>query len=260
MKKLLLSIFWLLFWLISFCSADLVQCADEDWCPVDFSSCVNSITIVLSWDYSDPLYIYPYQDEYSVYTEIESYSNTPITLDEYSCWFYIYNNKWSTINVNWSEYVAPVPEITVFYDYWHSSTTITCNWDNSIFINSMAVNSWVTFTPFFNINYIDQDNQIITESYNKDLLYLTDWKFHKSYTWENLWVLSVVSDSESSFSGYLPTFDVTWNITQLDTWNVFNNFAENSLGVLLSNVPNYIQYVIMFMLLLFVLWIFRKLR
>ena len=265
MKKLLISIFWIFFWLSSFCSALTIQdpevCVLYTW-NIDWPDSVtfqdwnvsNAWSYVLAWNYDltnwfpDMAILTQYWWEFSLDFYEESY---------YYYAMMLFPSEWCSQSWWWSS----SSDITVFYDYGLSSSVIECDWNNSIYINSLAYISWTTFSPFFNINYVDQDNQIITNSYNKDMLYLSGWKFHKTYTWDdNKWILSVVNNFESSFTWYLPTFDVTWNITEIDTWNVFNNFAENSLTVLLSNIPNYIQYVIMFALLLFVLWIFRRLR
>lgn len=174
--------------------------------------------------------------------------------------FFMYSIYWSCDYLWW--WSSSSSDIIVYYNNWQT-TSISCNWDNIITIDWLSTMSSIsTFTPYFNINYTDQNNQILTESYSNNILYLSGWQYLKTYTWwsNNDWVLNLQSNWDNWFTGYLPTFNVTWNITEIDTWNVFNNFAENSLTVLLSNIPNYIQYVIMFALLLFVLWIFRKLR
>ena len=169
--------------------------------------------------------------------------------------------EYTRTKLYWDTISQPIT-IDVFYDYDNSHQTIICNWDNSIHINSLSnYNNWV-FTPYFNIFYSDQDNQVLTESYSKQLLIL-NWKYNKTYTWwnDNYWVLTPEGVSESVFSWYLPVFDVTWGINDVSTsWNIFNNFAENSLKFTLSNIPSYIQYVILLFVLFFILGFIRKFR
>lgn len=158
--------------------------------------------------------------------------------------------------------VAPVSAYNVTIHYNWITEVISVNWQTWVFLvwNWSENNDYYTFDwgyTYTDVYYMDWYWKNKTERVINDLYF--NWDYTVSYTWNQYTLLSN-NQCWDSFTGYLPTFDVTWNITELDTWNVFNNFAENSLGVLLSNIPNYIQYVIMFMLLLFVLWIFRKLR
>ena len=172
----------------------------------------------------------------------------------------------ATIWFDYSWWSCPEPEpssINVFYNNDNSSSSIVCDWDNAIYIDWLStITDTNTFTPYYNINYRDEDNQLLTESYSKSILYLSGWTFKKTYTWNNDWVLNNLWISkDSSFSWYLPTFDITGWITNVtDSWNIFNNFAENGFKVLLSNIPSYIQYVIMILLLFFIIWIVKKIR
>ena len=144
----------------------------------------------------------------------------------------------------------------VFAEYF------SCNLENTIQVNwNVIQNEDISITPYINIYYYDEDNQYISWQYLLSDLYL-DWNFKKTYTWwsNNYWILTPVVYEEEIQQIYTPTFEITWNITEIDTWNVFNNFAENSMSVLLSNIPSYIQYVIIIMLFLFIIWIIRRFR
>lgn len=245
------------------------------WVDNDYiiSSSTDSLFYEQIWcaPVSSPVTLNPWSYTFNIQ---KSFGNVNY-FDWDSCidWFYTFDN-WDIFSISmpclgmyfywlWYDLVSiPTPEITVYYNNWQT-TSIACNWDNIITIDWLSTMSSIsTFTPYFNINYTDQNNQILTDSYSNSILYLSGGQFLKTYTWwsNNDWILNLVTSEDTVFTWYLPTFDVTWNITDIDTWNVFNNFAENSLTVLLSNIPNYIQYVIMFALLLFVLWIFRRLR
>jgi len=157
---------------------------------------------------------------------------------------------------------CPSSSIDVLYNNENSSTTITCDWDNVIQIDWLSTITAINKrTPYFNINYRDQDNQSLVESYSNNNLYLSGWLFKKTYTWDNEWILTIQWNNNNSFSWYMPTFDITGWINDItDSWNIFNNFAENSVKFTLSNIPSYIQYVIIIMLLLFIIWFIRKFK
>lgn len=329
MKKLLIFIFWIFFWLIGFSSAYNFSFFNWDVRFISFSDYNFTVTFNVDpslWLFVDSFwFISPYLNSssdlcFSLYDDSWNLINTWSLIYSWSLtlwstvwhyywpinniiksWFYLTssncpwkgrlsyylsnnsNNNWSIFlnSFNWFSYtssinyqylfydinysfssVSSTSDITVNYNNWQT-TSIACNWDNIITIDWLSTMSSIsTFTPYFNINYTDQNNQVLTDSYSNSILYLSGGQYLKTYTWwsNNDWILNLVTSEDTVFTWYLPTFDVTWNITEIDTWNVFNNFAENSLTVLLSNIPNYIQYVIMFALLLFVLWIFRKIR
>lgn len=172
-----------------------------------------------------------------------------------SSWSLVYWNS-QTFPSSW----CPDQSINVYYNNWNSSWTIICDWTQAIEINWLStITSTNTRTPYFNINYRDEDNQLLTESYSKDILYLKNWLFKKTYTWNNERILSYNWSESNFFTWYVPTFDIVFTgDTWEDTWNVFNNFAQNSLQVVLSNIPSYIQYVIIIMLLFFILGLARR--
>ena len=157
---------------------------------------------------------------------------------------------------------CPSSLINVLYNNWNSTSSITCDWTQSIAIEGLStITNTNTFTPYFNINYRDEDNQLLTESYSKDILYLKNWLFKKTYTWNNERILSYNWSESNFFTWFVPTFNITWGIEDVsESWNIFNNFAENSVKLTLSNIPSYIQYVIIFMLLLFILWFIRRFK
>lgn len=277
MKKLLIFIFTFFIGCISFSSAfqdcACYSCAWETWFDSEISSAILDVhwITIFNWVYG---WYYKLNDcdnwdvinEYGMYffdsSDVVLFCPyTPLDCANWEgyCWYSFVTDISCLSSSSWS---SSSSEINVYYNNW-SSTSIVCDWENSITINWLSTLYWTsTFIPFFNISYVDENNQKLIESYDKEILYLSWWQYHKTYTWwsNNDWILNLVTSEDTLFTWYLPTFDVTWNITEIDTWNVFNNFAENSLTVLLSNIPNYIQYVIMFALLLFVLWIFRRLR
>lgn len=187
-------------------------------------------------------------------------SNTDVSL---------YPNSYS---ITWQYYIFPFNDyflnsssssINVFYNWFNDVESFTCDWDTSIYLdwNYNYTSSNSLFSPYINIHYTDSDNQVLTWEYEKTDLFL-DWQYNKLYTWgsNNFWFLTPIESPDLNIISYQPTFDVefTWDI--VDTWNIFNNFAENSLKFTLSNVPNYIQYVIIIMLLFFILWFIRKFR
>ena len=211
-------------------------------------------------------------DKYFIMYYPASSNNTPysrLTIVDSNSYNYYYNiSNWGLIpNVSFDTTcpTCPTSSINVLYNNDNSSTTINCNWDNVIQIDWLStITATNKFTPYFNISYKDENNQSLIESYSKDILYISGSLFKKTYTWDNEWILNNQStdcSSDSSFSWYLPSFNITWGIQDVtDSWNIFNNFAENWLTVLLSNIPNYIQYIILIMLLFFVLGFIRKFK
>ena len=200
------------------------------------------------------------------YQKIHDFWNFQIILPDeeyfpiFNAFNYFYYNVFPFVWWWWS---STPSDITVYYNNSQSNTSITCDWTQAIEIEGLStITSTNTFTPYFNIDYIDEDNQILTESYSKDILYLSGATFKKTYTWNNIRILTAQLDSESIFSWYVPTFDVTWSVDPNDefTWNVFNNFADNSLKYLLSNIPSYIQYFIILAILFLILWFVKKFR
>ena len=180
---------------------------------------------------------------------VDSLIYNSLTNDDYKAYYFLPKESW------WSS----SSDITVYYNSW-SSTTIECDWTQAIEIQGLStITSTNTFTPYFNIDYIDENNQLLTESYSKDVLYLSGTTFKKTYTWNNERILTSQWTPESIFTWYTPVFDVTWQVS-LDTWNVFNNFADNSLKVLLSNIPAYIQYITIWFILLFLFWFIRRFK
>lgn len=154
-------------------------------------------------------------------------------------------------------------DIDVYYNNWNSVESITCDWTQAIEIQWLStITSTNTFMPYFNIDYVDENNQLLTESYSKDILYLSGSAFKKTYTWNNIRILtSQWWNSESIFTWYLPTFDITWWINEVtESWNIFNNFAENSVKFTLANIPSYIQYFIILLILFLILWFVKKFK
>lgn len=272
MKKLLFSILTFLWIWFSFCGAFDIS---EPWVYFwsfwrqwdEISSCREPIVFKYDWTCSKCYFSYILStywnwisDSSSIFNPSYDFSFSPFCSSD--DWYYIItfvdlDNTWEFHTFWWSS----SSDITVFYNSW-SSTTITCDWTQAIEIQWLStITSTNTFTPYFNISYTDEDNQKLTESYSKDILYLENWQFKKTFTWNNDWILSVQWGLENSFSWYLPTFEITWWINEpTESWNIFNNFAENSLKFTLSNIPSYIQYVILLFILFFILGFIRKFR
>ena len=267
MKKFLISIFSIVLWFFwfSYCSAvsswifletlpvwaDIrtynnynydVVCFIPQNCPADsliFWVVYGSDAYSLWWVWSLPWRVCTIE-WYIVYFSPTSDPNC--SLDIY--WYNFYHNQ----------------DITVYYNNWNSSTDITCDWTQAIEINWLStITSTNTFTPYYNISYKDEDNQSLVESYSKDILYLENWQFKKTYTWENDWILTVQWNSDPWENVYLPVFEVTWTINT-DTWNVFNNFTDNALTVLLSNIPSYVQWITLVAVLLLLVSFVRRFR
>lgn len=262
MKKLLISIFSIFFWLISFSSAEVIDLSFWDWgCFMDLTS-ENYFTFVNTesstwifmyfcktnawWGYLDDCWSFSY-----FISPNELYDPQTLFDGDYIwCIAFVPLSFYSS----WSSSIPS--DISVFYDYWHSSTTISCNWDNSIYINGMAsVSNQTTFTPFFNISYVDEDNQNLIESYNKDILYLENWQFKKTYTWDNQWILTVQNQWWST-----PDIIFTWEtLPVVVTWNsdnVFSNFGDNALSVLYWNIPWFITGGVILFLIFFIIRLF----
>lgn len=278
MKKRLFWILTTLLWIFSFCSAEYCWSVDStNWFEVWFENCEY-----IWWygfyatDVLDYWCFFGSENDYnssSLFGEYAGYYNNSFSSiyaccnSESSDWTWVsvsYISSDSMLNCIWLSWWSSSSNIDVYYNNWQSSTSIECDWTQAIEINWLStLTSTNTFTPYFNIDYTDEDNQKLTESYSKNTLYLSGWLFKKTYTWDNERVLTdTIESPNSSFSWYLPTFDVTWSIDNNNefTWNVFNNFADNSLKVLLSNIPSYIQYVIMIILLFFILGFIRKFK
>ena len=275
MKKFL---FWILTFLwiwLSFCSAEFSSISFEyvsKWPNSSFifnGGCIRSSNSACMQELvysSDSSYLVPSQSSLNNSSVLCS-SSSWISLIQITNWtwctYYIYSfSEFSSVFWwGWSS----TPEITVYYNNWQSSTGISCDWTQAIEIQGLStITSTNTFTPYFNIDYIDENNQLLTESYSKDILYLSGTTFKKTYTWwnNNYWVLTSQSwNSESIFTWYVPVFDVSGTTQPFDTeYNMFNNFADNSLKVLLSNIPWYIQYVFIIWIILLLIWIVKMLK
>lgn len=267
MKKLLISIFLIFFWFIGFSCACLIF---EDYGEGTrfediWNSCItlnnsDSLYYIFVSDFSPSCYFSNWNSDYFI-SQTAVFAFTWLT--SYCCWedaasiwddFITYMLTYDC-NDLWGGWVS-ASDISVFYDYWHSSTTVSCNWDNSIYINGMAsVTNQTTFTPFFNISYVDEDNQNLIESYNKDMLYLENWQFKKTYTWDNQWILTVQNQWWST-----PDIIFTWEtLPVVVTWNsdnVFSNFGDNALSVLYWNIPWFITGWVILFLIFFIIRLF----
>ena len=145
-------------------------------------------------------------------------------------------------------------QLLFMYEVEQWTTEITLDWDWTKNWNNYTFNGGFNWTT---VHYVDWywNNQFIT--INSDLY--INWDYSIWYTGQQ--ELLLTENQCWSYNWYVPVFDITWWINDVtETWNVFNNFAENSLKVLLSNVPSYIQYVIIILILLFVLWFIKKIR
>ena len=269
MKKIL---FWILTFLwiwLSFCSAwdtsiDISlcdsQCLFTNWENWEFilNYSISSDSYLL-WSSKDTYWNMWYWNDY-IYSFFTS-STLPKNWNTFVC-FFLYNADSCSWSSQW--WWSSTSDIDVYYNNWNSVENITCDWTQAISINWLStITSTNTFTPYYNISYKDEDNQSLIEFYSKSNLYLSGWLFKKTYTWDNERILTdTIESPNSSFSWYLPSFDITWSVDPNDefTWNVFNNFADNSLKVLLSNIPSYIQYVILIALLFFILGFIRKFK
>ena len=276
MKKFL---FWILTFLwiwLSFCSAtqNLDISFTTNWClfsnyeDYNFTSLEDSTWLYMMinvWSPND--WYYPAWYYEKIVSPNETFYSDLASVDYmYTCFAFVpfpefwVNSYQDNCSIgSWSS----SSDITIYYNNWNSSQSITCDWVQAVEIQGLStITSTNTFTPYFNIDYKDEDNQSLVESYSKDILYLSGSLFKKTYSWNNERILTSQSDSNSVFTWYLPTFDITWSVDPNNefTWNVFNNFADNSLKVLLSNIPSYIQYVIIIALLFFILGFIRKFK
>lgn len=149
---------------------------------------------------------------------------------------------------------GPNNELVFMYPVEEGTTEITLEGNRSKDWNNFTFLDWYYWTDVFYVDWYwkDQKTKVVSDLY-------INWNNSISYTWEQY--LSLTDSDCWTFEGYTPTFDVTWTIQEVsESWNIFTNFAQNSLQVLLSNVPNYIQYIIIIMLLFFVLGIIRKIK
>lgn len=278
MKKFL---FWILTFLwiwLSFCSADYCWGVDSsNWFAVSSENCEYVWWLWLYMtDVVDYWCFFTSVDDFesnSLFWEYTAYYNS-LYSSIYACcnseavdWTWVsvsYISSDSISNCIWlSWWSSTLSDIDVYYNNWNSVETITCDWTQAIDIRWLStITNTNTFAPYYNISYTDEDNQKLTESYSKDILYLSGWLFKKTYTWDNERILTDTTESpSSSFSWYLPTFEITWWIEDVtESWNIFNNFAENSVKFVFSNIPSYIQYVLIFMLLFFILRLVRPFK
>lgn len=144
--------------------------------------------------------------------------------------------------------------VLMMYEVEEETTEITLDGDWSKDWNNFTFNGGFDWTT---VHYIDWYWKEQTITIDSDL-YL-NWEYSLSYTGEQYLQLS--ENQCWTYSWYVPVFNITGWIEEVSTsWNVFNNFAENSVKMFMSNIPNYIQYVFIFMILLFILWFLRKIR
>lgn len=130
-------------------------------------------------------------------------------------------------------------EITLDWDW-------TKNWDHYSF------NNWYSSTKVY---YTDLYWNETNVTLNSDIYF--NWEYSLWYTWINQY-LQLSENNCWEFEWYLPVFDVTWSTQPIDTeYNMFNNFTDNSLKVLLSNIPSYFQYIIIFWFILFIIWLIK---
>lgn len=276
----------ILFWILTFLWIWLSFCSADSW-SITFD-CITQPAEYCQYSWSD-YYNFP---EYYLNETISNYcfeSDIEFIIEFYNGSDFVSYLQWTNFCFDWDfnriafismKFSVPYPiyptlyyyedsnssepsceskYITVYYNSWNS-TSIECDWVQAIEIQWLStITSTNTFTPYYNISYTDEDNQKLIESYSKDILYLENWQFKKTYTWNNDWILSVQwNNSEDQFSWYVPVFDVTWSTQPIDTeYNMFNNFTDNSLKVLLSNIPSFFQYVLIFSIILMIIWIVK---
>lgn len=168
----------------------------------------------------------------------------------FSLWLLYNQCFWYDVIIYW-----PNNELITMYPIEEGTTEITLEGDWSKNWNNYTFNGGYTWTTVYYTDWYWKDQSI---SINSDLY--INWQYTIWYTGEQY--LDLTENNCWSFNWYSPTFDVTWSIDPYEdfTWNIFNNFADNSLQVLLSNVPNYIQYVLILILFFFVIWIVRRFR
>lgn len=131
---------------------------------------------------------------------------------------------------------------------------ITLDWNRSKNWNTFTFEDWYYWTDIFYVDWYWKDQQLKTYTD----LYL-NWNLTIWYTWEQY--LTLTDEKCWVFNWYTPVFDVTGTTQYIsETWNVFNNFSDNALKVLLSNIPSYIQYITIFFILLFLFWFIRRFK
>ena len=192
MKKIL---FWILTFLwiwLSFCSASEVYIWWL-WNDIPLNNWLNHY--YFPW-YNLLCWISPSPDIFlsdSLWNNIQSLWTDTFCIYYDSDWFYLKNTIWDdltmvfpynylfNISLGWWGSTPSTSDIIVYYNNWQSSTGITCDWTQAIEIQGLStITSTNTFTPYFNIDYTDENNQKLTESYSKDILYLENWQFKKT--------------------------------------------------------------------------------
>ena len=166
-------------------------------------------------------------------------------------WFLILSIFWIWLWFNqcfWYDVIIYGPNNEFLYMYpveeWTVEITLDWNWSKNW--NDFTFLDWFNWTT---VSYVDWywKNQSVNV---KSDLYI-NWDYSILYTWQQ--DLLLTNNTCGVYEWYTPIFDVTWEIQDVSTsWNVFNNFAENSLKVLLSNVPSYIQYVIIILIFMLI--------
>lgn len=212
----------------------------------DVVSSVNSYNIS-NWRYWD-LYSDLYSSQKNRYEILHVRCVKNSVVDPDSSWikfqfWYISSSAWS------SSYI-------VNYNNWQTQSFTT---DQSITINWYSLYNWNwSFSPYINISYTDQDNQVLTESYDKTNLILW-WKFEKTYTWweNNFWVLTAL------WSSTIPDIIFTWSTLTWSSnisWNIFTNFVDNSFDVIWTNIPNFISYWFVLIVLIILIRLIRHFK
>ena len=137
MKKLLLGIFWIFFWLSAFCGA--VSISDSDYCVLltwhtnwdnPFIIDVDTTWIFMGW-VINPIYWDLQAAAFEIFTYPHSYESLWSYSSDDIYYVYLLPLSWVCPS-GWGS--SSSSDITVYYNNW-LTTNIACNWDNIITID-----------------------------------------------------------------------------------------------------------------------------
>lgn len=149
---------------------------------------------------------------------------------------------------------GPNNELITMFPVEEWTTEITLEGNRSKDWNNYTFEDWFYWTDVYYTDiYWNNKSVNLTSD-----LYL-NWSYDLNYTGEQY--LNLVENSCYDFSWYVPYFEFTWTTQPTNTdYNMFNNFGDNALKVLLSNIPWYFQYFIIFSVIILIISLIKLFR
>lgn len=247
MKKILLSIFWIFFWLSAFCSADqsIILNAWDHWCIwwIDLPYEVYSFSSNVSWIFYYSCMMWSWSDINSCWYMISNYTpnDDPIWMvisDQYWwCYSFIPYTVWqysSNISLDLWDYWCIVDNLWVpsfsfssdwlfWYScfYWWSSFSSECWWDLVLVSSDTVIDSiWVDSQYNLCFSYFPNSPA------PSDIFIVNYWSTSKEYTLTediDIFINSPVVKNWNIF-----TFDWSTWINLVYNWS-YNWYTKNKL-------------------------------